>query len=312
MNNTNDKQGGIMNLIQSNVIFNHEEHTYNLNGLYLSGITNIINKYICPDKYTDIPERILEIAKEKGTRIHEQIELLISGFTMDEYDDEIASFERWRTEGGKARNLLSEYLVSDNTAFATMIDIVECIDDTYNIYDIKTTSTLDKEYVRWQLSICAYLMELQNPGIKIGKLSAIHLRGKDIQVVEVERINTEVIKGLLDAAVQDAEWANPFITTDLEARTIDEVLMLDSAIKSLDEQLKYYKEKKEQLNESLLAYMKDNGIAKIDTPSISVTIKDAYTRASIDSTRLKKEQPEIYSQFLKETQVKESLTIKIK
>ena len=301
-----------MNLVQSNVIYDHAMHDYSLNGLHLSGITNIINKYICPNKYADVPERILEIAKEKGTRIHEQIELLISGFTMDEYDDEVASFERWRTEGGKARNLLSEYLVSDNTTYATMIDIVECIDDTYNIYDIKTTSTLDKEYVRWQLSICAYLMELQNPGIVIGKLSAIHLRGKDIQVIEVERINTEVIKGLLDAAAQDAEWINPFITTDLEAKTIDEVLMLDSAIKSLDEQLKYYKEKKEQLNESLLAYMKDNGITKIDTPSILVTIKDAYTRSSIDSTRLKKEQPEIYSQYLKETQVKETLTIKIK
>jgi hypothetical protein len=301
-----------MNLVQSNVIYDHAMHDYSLNGIHLSGVTNVINEYICPNKYADIPERILEIAKEKGTRIHEQIELLISGFTMDEYDDEVASFERWRTEGGKARNLLSEYLVSDNTTYATMIDIVECIDDIYNIYDVKTTSTLDKEYVRWQLSICAYLMELQNPGIVIGKLSAIHLRGKDIQVVEVERISTEIIKGLLDAAAQDAEWTNPFITTDLEAKTIDEVLMLDSAIKSLDEQLKYYKEQKEKLNESLLAYMKDNGITKIDTPSILVTIKDAYTRASVDSTRLKKEHPEIYSQFLKETQVKESLTIKIK
>lgn len=300
------------NLTESDVLFEQSNHTYTLNGTELSGITAVINKYICPNKYADVPEKILEIAKEKGTRIHEQIELLISGFTMDEYDDEVASFERWRTEGGKARNLLSEYLVSDNTAFATMIDITECIDDTYNIYDIKTTNTLDKEYVRWQLSICAYLAELQNPGIVIGKLAAIHLRGKNIQVVEVERINAEIVKGLLDAYINDAEWSNPFITTDLEAKTIDEVLMLDSAIKSLDEQLKYYKEKKEQLNESLLAYMKDNGIAKIDTPSISVTIKDAYTRASIDSTRLKKEQPEIYSQYLKETQVKESLTIKIK
>lgn len=300
------------NLTESDVLFEQSNHTYTLNGIELSGITAVINKYVCPNKYADVPEKILELAREKGTRIHEQIELLISGFTMDEYDDEVASFERWRTEGGKARNLLSEYLVSDNTAFATMIDITECIDDTYNIYDVKTTSTLDKEYVRWQLSICAYLMELQNPGIVIGKLSAIHLRGKDIQIVEVERINAEIIKGLLDAYINDAEWNNPFVTTDLEAKTIDEVLMLDSAIKSLDEQLKYYKEKKEQLNESLLAYMKDNGIAKIDTPSISVAIKDAYVRSSIDSTRLKKEQPEIYSQYLKETQVKESLTIKIK
>ena len=65
-----------MQLIESNVIFNQEQHTYTLNGVLLIGITGMLKRQLFPDKYKDIPEYILNKAAEYGSMIHEVLELV--------------------------------------------------------------------------------------------------------------------------------------------------------------------------------------------------------------------------------------------
>lgn len=185
-----------MKLKESSVVFNQEEHTYLLNGNLLSGVTSLLNRQLFQKKYDTIDEAILRKAAERGSLIHETIELVDSlGVASD-----MAEVQAYLDI--KAKNNLTthcnEYLVSDNEHIASSIDIVF---DDCSLADIKTTSKLDKEYVSWQLSIYAYLFELQNPTLKANKLFAIWLPrpqyGKPA-LVEVERISSDIIQLLIE------------------------------------------------------------------------------------------------------------------
>ena len=60
-----------------------------------------------------------------------------------------------------------------------------------------------QESVRWQLSIYAYFFEVQNPGCNAVRLIGIWLRGKNHEIVEVERIPSEVVMNLLKMCIRD-------------------------------------------------------------------------------------------------------------
>lgn len=185
-----------MKLNQSSVVFNQHAHTYTLNGKTLSGVTSLLNRQLFKDKYTGISEEMLAKAASRGSLIHETIELVDELGVSSDMPEVIAYLDI------KSKNNLctleNEYLVSDNEHIASSIDLVF---DDCSLADIKTTSKLDKEYVSWQLSIYAYLFELQNPTLKVNKLFAIWLPkpqyGKPA-LVEVERIPNDIIELLIE------------------------------------------------------------------------------------------------------------------
>lgn len=185
-----------MRLNQSEVIFNQDEHSYSLNGSLLSGVTSLLNRQLFAKKYDTIDESILRKAAERGSLIHETIEL-VDGLGVTSEMEEVNAYLEIKQENNLTTNC-NEYLVSDNDHVASSIDVVF---DDCSIADIKTTSKLDKDYVRWQLSIYAYLFELQNPHLKAGKLYAIWLpkpRYGRPSLVEVERIPTNIVMELIE------------------------------------------------------------------------------------------------------------------
>lgn len=185
-----------MILAQSKVLFNQEEHSYLLNGNLLSGVTSLLNRQLFPKKYDTIDETVLRKAAERGSLIHETIELVDSlGVTSDL--TEVQAYLNIKEKNGLTTHC-NEYLISDNEHIASSIDLVF---DDCSLADIKTTSKLDKEYVSWQLSIYAYLFELQNPTLQANKLFAIWLpkpRYGNPSLVEVVRIPTDIVKALIE------------------------------------------------------------------------------------------------------------------
>lgn len=146
----------------SPVIFNTEDHSYTTpDGVVLSGVTSVLGRNMFKDKYSGIPKEVLAKAAEKGSYIHEQLQSLDEFGEADEVE-EVKNYIALK-EKYDIVPLANEYLISDNTRYATMIDMV---DELCNLYDFKTTSKLDDSYLSWQLSINAYLFELQNPHLK--------------------------------------------------------------------------------------------------------------------------------------------------
>ena len=63
---------------------------------------------------------------------------------------------------------------------------------------------------------------------------------------------------------------------------------------------------------NILNKMIENGVKKIETDRIVLTVKEAYERETLDSKKVKELAPEVYNECKKVTKIKESLLIKIK
>lgn len=298
----------MIKLNESGVIFKAEEHRYFLNGKELIGITGMLHKQVFPDMYADVPQFILDRAAERGAMVHESIELLDSGFEPNEITPEIGSYKRIKHDNG-LKTLENEYLVTDGKNFASAIDLV-FTNGGKNIIlaDIKTTSVLNKEYVRWQLSIYAYLFELQNPELKASKLYALWLRGDKSNFAEVERIDTEIIKDLLQCEVEGRKFVNPLAKTDADIPVA--IKDAEYSVYTLVTQIKELTEKKKQLSEGLLKLMQENDVKTYKGEHITLSRKAASTREDIDKNKLKEEYQEAYNACIKVINIKESLQIR--
>lgn len=299
-------------LIESDVKFIESEHKYiNANGKELSGITKMINSLVFPEKYNGVSDEVLAAAAERGTLIHNMCEeFAINGTVQDFMPDEVANFvnlvNQHGIEFGKA-----EYLVSDGGQnFATMIDL---LDKSKNLYDIKTTSTLDEEYLSWQLSCEAVLFEIQNPGVEVGKLFAIWLKNDRCELREIKRYPDEAIEALMVAWVDGTVFDNPMKKiAPIDLGTIEQIRNLETHIVELEETTKELKKQRERLTSGILAIMMDKGVKRWETDNVKITVKSAYQRSGIDTKKLQEEMPEVAKKYEKITTVKESLLITLK
>ena len=300
------------NLKESNVKFVADSHKYiNEAGKELSGITNMINSLVFPEKYKGVSYEVLAAAAERGTLIHNMCEdFAINGTVNDFMPDEVANFVNLVNQHG-IEFCKSEYLVSDGGQnFATMVDL---LDKSNNLYDIKTTSTLDEEYLSWQLSCEAVLFEIQNPGIEVGKLFAIWLKNDRCELREIKRYPDEAIEALMVAWVDGTSFDNPMKKiAPIDLGTIEQIRNLETHIVELEEMTKEMKKQRERLTSGILSIMLDKGVKSWETEHVKITVKSAYQRAGIDAKKLQEEMPEVAKKYEKITNVKETLLITLK
>ena len=306
-----------MNLPESPVVFEPEHHTYNLNGKMLSGVTAIV-KWLFPDTYAGIPESVLMNAADYGTLIHSKCELADSMGIADE--PIIKEYQRIIKDAG-LQVAMSEYLVSDEKDIASSIDKV-FVDDSLG--DIKTTSKVHEYNVTVQLSIYAYLYELQT-GRKANKLYLIWLPKPQYgtaMVKELSRIPADVCKYIIEVYVAGGDplscitALSHYITAEPEkkrvngeipdamAKVVDELMMVKQQLDELGEREK-------ELKKQVLEAMQSVGEDTWSNDLIQFTRKAAYERESIDTKALKANEPNIYESYKKVTKVAESMTYKL-
>ena len=135
-------------------IFNKENHTYTLDGKILISVTQLMRKHGLAPDYSGINETVLQRKAERGTLIHEEIERYIKhgelGFTSEQDD-----FIGFAKELG-LKNMRSEQIVNNDLVAGTIDLMAERVAGKATIKvlaDYKTGTTVDKEAVRWQLSL---------------------------------------------------------------------------------------------------------------------------------------------------------------
>lgn len=185
-----------MNLNRSGAKLGAHGGWLSADGLPLMGITRWIDAVLCegnPDNavFANVPDYILKMAAERGSRIHTDIELHCNGFDIDTPEVDIAKKllpeQQWETE----------FVISDNEMFASAIDLVG---EDMTLWDIKTNSKLDDGLLlkfRYQLSIYKFLFEWQTGeqvrGLKILWINK-QLKNK---VVDIEPISAVEIQDFL-------------------------------------------------------------------------------------------------------------------
>lgn len=304
-------------LNDSGVLFNREEHTYELNGKFLSGITEMLQRQLFPDEFDGVPEEAIQQAALYGTEVHESIEQFDSFWTNDG-TQEVADYIDICTTNGLIHER-SEYTVTDGMNWASNIDkVFRRGDSTFDLADLKTygTMTVEKmEKARWQLSIYAYLFEILNPNATVGKLYIIHLRCKQkndgstdhiANLIEVDRIPSEVCKKLLDTDLAGEQFENPYSTIPAD------IAEREQEIRTLMLQKKEAEERLNELKSEILSRMEETQARSWNTETMKLTRKLPSTRYSFDLNRFKTDHPEFnYDDYMKKSAVGSSLLITV-
>lgn len=283
------------------ITFNEEKHIYYCDGKEVKiSVTQLLKMYGLSPDYKGVSEKVLDAKAKRGTLIHEEIENFNkhgeSGFT-----EECLQYQKFIDTGYKC--MQSEFMVGNNIVAGT-IDLILEKDGELIIADIKTTSTLHKESVSWQLSIYAYLC-----GVNFTKGLALHFKDKKLNVIEIPLKPKSEVERLIEAFKHGENFTPALILNDNEITTLEQAELI---IKQYDMLLEQAKAKSEELKKTLIAKMKENGITKFENDNIAIAYIAPYEKQGIDSKKLKEEEPKIYEKYLKSSKVKESIKITLK
>ncbi len=174
-----------------------EGHVYLYKGLYIvPSVTQILEK-IFPDKYKNVPRETLMRKASYGSQIHQYIEQYEKGIITIKlnYIQEASFGQYLRLKDKYNINVLEqEKIVNYKDIYAGRYDMLAEINGEIWLIDIKTTASLDKEYLSWQLSLYEYAEKLN-----ADHLGSIWLPKKDIgRLVEIERKSKKEINKLLE------------------------------------------------------------------------------------------------------------------
>lgn len=176
------------------VEFIEDGHIYLVDGVVVPSVSEILH-FIFPNKYSNIPENILNAKAEYGTKVHEAIEKLENNEELPKlnYLQEI-SLEQYKKlkENFKMEVLKQEMMIHYKDLYCGRFDMIANVNEKYSLCDIKTTAKLDLESLSWQLSFYALAYDEEHYEDKFEKFYAIWLPKKDLgDLVEVKRKSKE-------------------------------------------------------------------------------------------------------------------------
>lgn len=286
--------------------FNPETHEYFSAGKKLISVTQLMRKHGLSPDYSGVPAAVLAAKAERGTLVHQELETYIKtgeiGFTA-----ECAEFSAYCKREG-IEPTASETIVYNDIAAGT-IDLVYMQGGKRYLADYKTTATIHADAVAWQLSIYKALL-VGMYGMEIDGLKVFHFpEGGALNVRDITEKPAEEVERLLQCERDGVPYTQALAESDA---ALAELAAVEALIKVIDAQKKDAEARAQELRAAILDAMKKNAVTSYETDSIRITYVAPYTRAGIDTGRLKKERPEVYAEYQKETAVKETLKITLK
>lgn len=305
-----------MTHIIKGLVFYSEGHRYEYKHNELQGITGLIKKYIFPDKYKGVSEATLEQARARGSKIHEDIEdyyaILRSGHEPI-YTPVVERFHMM-LRPTLLKVIDNEVTVTDFENFATNIDLVlHDTDGGVILGDIKTTAEYDDLYLRWQLSICAWMYE-KCFGIPVVGLVGVWMpmKGKG-GVREVERLPNEEVVALLEAAANDYDCFETEFKPMQESILPSDYETIVDRLRAIDAQMRFLNETKTELMHELSgAFLAGKDKAWIGD-GVRISRVSGGTRTTFDSKRFledHKELADLAGEYYKTTTTADTIRIK--
>lgn len=172
-------------------------HTYLVDGLIVPSVTQIL-KIKFGDKYNGVSQKTLTRAAEKGTEVHGAIERYCKEGTESDLI-ELRNFKFLKSKYGfeVLDNEVPVILFKDNEPIAAgRLDLVISMNGNTGLADIKRTTTLDKEYLAYQLNMYRIAYQ-QCYNRQIAFLKGVHLRENVRKFVNIP-INESVTMDLVN------------------------------------------------------------------------------------------------------------------
>lgn len=305
----------MITLKKSGVEYIDSTHKYYFEGKELQGITGLLHKFVFPDMYNGIPEETLKAAAQKGTLIHEQVELVAS-LGVEPSLDSVKAFVQFINDEGY-EIVGSEYVLRIGEDHASAIDLVmhkkTAPDNEIEIWDIKTTYSVNKEYVRWQDSIYKLGVEELNEGVVVTSIKCMWLRddnkrGTICKLIDLgsPKPKSEVLK-LFMCAKENKPFEECNDTPNYIAD--NEVALLD-----LEEKIARLTEVRDELKAVIFEGMTHDNLSSFKTGNFTFSIKKGYDKIQMDTKAFDADDEELYQALLdkykKVIHVKESFQMK--
>lgn len=308
-----------LKLAASGVLYDEGTHKYFLNGKELRGITKVIENQLFPHQFDGIPKATLDKAAMIGSAIHKACqvydEVRIDNGTFPQVAV-YAKLMKQRLPNGRV--IANEYVVTDGVNFASPIDkVIQIGDNEVLIADVKTTYSLNHDYVSWQTSIYKAWFERMNPGINVLGLIAIWLPKNDDQLSKadfffVDDKGEDAVNALFEAEVRGEQYV---AVTSVEKKEETHVILAKDAIDQMCEArrlMEHYNEIFERLKNEAMEAMLRYGVKSFDGGRVKMTLVPGGTTMRFDSAKFKKDSPEEYSKYLKPSVTKDSIRITIR
>ena len=285
------------------LIFNEETHEYTLDGKKLISVTQLMRKHGLAPNYDGVSNEVLKAKAERGTLIHKEIENFCKHKTIG-FTEELAQFINAMQLNGFG--VIGSELQVYNDVVAGTLDLLISLQNELCIADIKTTSVLHKESLSWQLSIYAYLYGDKN----IKKGYAFHFdNNSQLHIVEIPLKPIEEVEKLIECERQGTIYKYSLELNKNDLMNLEEAELL---IKQYDSLKKEAEAKRDIIKQAIITAMKDNGLTSFENDKLKITYVAPIVKKTIDSKKLKAEQPDLYEKYSKETTQSESIRITLK
>lgn len=179
-----------------------DTHQYIVDGICVDSITQIM-KLKFGNKYDGVDKDVLSKAAQKGTEVHEAIEdYCKTGEVKDLKEVRNFIFLQKHYDFVVLGNEIPIILFKDDKPIAAgRLDLELDIKGNIGLGDIKRTSTLDKEYLTYQLNL--YRIGYQQCYCREVKyLSGLHLRGDTRKYINIA-INEKKAMELVDEYLEN-------------------------------------------------------------------------------------------------------------
>ena len=97
------------------------------------------------------------------------------------------------------------------------------------------------------------------------------------------------------------EWGTPLLNPEASNKLAE-----------FERMAKEIKAKQDELKQRILAEMEEHGILKIDTDELTITYVAETSRESFDSKAFRKDNPDLYDEYVKINTVSASVRMKVK
>lgn len=297
-------------LADSGVRFDAEAHRYWLGDKELKGITSTFVKRLNPEEYKDVDPDLLAKRAEYGHGVHDMIEFCLE----NGIDSESCEWRMYKemTGGLGLTHLASEYIVTDGEKYASPIDLVYLkADGTILLADVKTNYTPPIDKATVQLTWYKRQFERMNPDLTVSALAVIWVRddakrGELSGWYDIRPWADELLDALLQCEEEDKDFA-PVMQTwgDFPAKFAE----VEDEVARIETDLKAAKERQEELRKGLYELMTERNIKSFTGVRVKLSRVLPTKSKTFDSTRFKKEHPDLYKEYVKETEKAGSLRV---
>lgn len=308
------------------VEFEEKGHVYSVNGnIASSSVTELLKKHGLAPKYENANPKDLKKRASVGKEVHKDLENILNESQYEPKTKQGEYFLEWVKDNldcGVGEQVLG-YEGDEGLTLAGAADVMGFMKDGSSVIaDHKNTVQFHREYVSWQVSILDYFAR-RISGDKINgkpfnwsgakKFLCFHYNPKtgEMSVKELEKISDTEIERLLQCEINDEIYQRPNLVVDADLQ--QRFLTAEQYLIQVQEEYNRAVEASKKIREEMLKIFQDQGIQSWSSPNgIKVNFVQGYDKMSVDSAKLKKDFPSVYTQCQKITKIKPSIRISFK